>query len=199
MEEDKRSKLRDVEFWNRALREEEKKAIEKYAKEHGDKEMELIQQSILAKKEKEMNEKKALASAKASLEKFMGVQMALRNQDWERKKTEYMKKKMDELKSVIIKHANDELLKDESRRATEEMMRKRAERDRLIREKEAKEAAEGGKPAATQDAEGDESDGEDNWTKGTKRGAAPVERPTFTRERKAPAEEEDIGFGRSNV
>lgn len=40
IEEDKKKKLREVELWTRAIREEEKIAIEKYAAEHGDKEME---------------------------------------------------------------------------------------------------------------------------------------------------------------
>ena len=41
-EEDKKKKLREVELWTRALREEEKIAIQKYAENHGDKEMEQI-------------------------------------------------------------------------------------------------------------------------------------------------------------
>ena len=40
VEEDKKKKVRDVELWNRAQREEEKLAIEKYAKQNGEKEME---------------------------------------------------------------------------------------------------------------------------------------------------------------
>jgi hypothetical protein len=39
-EEDKKKKLREVELWTRALREEEKIAIQNYAENHGDKEME---------------------------------------------------------------------------------------------------------------------------------------------------------------
>lgn len=40
VEEDKKKKLREVELWTRAVREEEKLAIQKYAKEHGDNEIE---------------------------------------------------------------------------------------------------------------------------------------------------------------
>jgi len=40
IEEDKKKKLREVELWTRAVREEEKIAIEKYAADHGDSEME---------------------------------------------------------------------------------------------------------------------------------------------------------------
>ena len=53
IEEQKKKKLRDVELWNRALREEEKIAVEKYAKEQGDKEIQQIEESIRAKQEKE--------------------------------------------------------------------------------------------------------------------------------------------------
>jgi hypothetical protein len=46
IEEDKKKKLREVELWTRAVREEEKTAVEKYAAEHGDTETELLQASI---------------------------------------------------------------------------------------------------------------------------------------------------------
>ena len=38
-EGEKQKKIKDVEYWARAVREEEKTAIEKYAKEHGEEEM----------------------------------------------------------------------------------------------------------------------------------------------------------------
>ena len=38
-EGEKVRKIKDVEYWARAVREEEKVAIEKYAKEHGEEEM----------------------------------------------------------------------------------------------------------------------------------------------------------------
>jgi hypothetical protein len=61
IEEQKKKKLRDVELWNRAVREEEKIAVEKYAKEQGDKEIQQIEESIRAKQEKEKKEREALA------------------------------------------------------------------------------------------------------------------------------------------
>ena len=60
--------------------------------------------------------------------------MEIRHQQWEDKKKAFMQKKMQEMKDAILSYANAEHMKDESRRKTEEMMRKRAERDRLIRE-----------------------------------------------------------------
>jgi hypothetical protein len=57
IEEDKKKKLREVELWNRAQREEERIAIEKYAKQHGEKEIEQIQASIKEKQSKELKDK----------------------------------------------------------------------------------------------------------------------------------------------
>lgn len=42
IEEDKKKKLREVELWTRAVREEEKAAIEEYARDHGASDMEQI-------------------------------------------------------------------------------------------------------------------------------------------------------------
>lgn len=41
-EGEKLKKLKDIEYWARAIREEEKIAIEKYAREHGEEEMKQI-------------------------------------------------------------------------------------------------------------------------------------------------------------
>jgi len=60
IEENKKKKLKEVELWTRALREEEKIAIEKYADEHGDKEIEQIQESIKERETAEQKEKQAL-------------------------------------------------------------------------------------------------------------------------------------------
>lgn len=98
IEEDKKKKLREVELWNRAVREEEKIAIEKYAEEHGDKEMEEIQASIQEKLEKELKQKKALESAKPFVEVYHAKQMAIRNQEWEQRRKDYLTSKMNELK-----------------------------------------------------------------------------------------------------
>ena len=49
--------MKEVELWARSLREEEKITIDKYAKDHGEKEMEQIQESISNKNEKEYKEK----------------------------------------------------------------------------------------------------------------------------------------------
>ena len=61
--EDKKKKVREVELWNRSLREEEKIAIEKYAKQHGDKEMDQIQKAIEEKQKKEQEDREILSKA----------------------------------------------------------------------------------------------------------------------------------------
>lgn len=64
-EENKKKKMRDVELWSRAMREEEKLAVEKYAEETGEKQMEELRQQINEKRMKELEERKALLEAKA--------------------------------------------------------------------------------------------------------------------------------------
>ena len=41
--------MREVELWNRAIREEEKIAVEKYAQEKGDEDMKALKESMKAK------------------------------------------------------------------------------------------------------------------------------------------------------
>lgn len=66
-------------MWTRALREEEKAAIEKYAAENGDKEIEQIQASILEKLTKELKDKEALQSAKPFFQAHLKQAMEKRN------------------------------------------------------------------------------------------------------------------------
>lgn len=57
IEEDKKKKLREVELWTRAQREEEKLAVEQYAEKHGDDETKELQESIKETKAKEIKDK----------------------------------------------------------------------------------------------------------------------------------------------
>mmetsp|Transcript_15948 Transcript_15948/g.24683 ORF Transcript_15948/g.24683 Transcript_15948/m.24683 type:complete len:91 (-) Transcript_15948:639-911(-) len=90
--------MRDVELWARALREEEKSAIEKYSREHGDKEMEQIRESIKQKYEKELKEKQALESAKPHFDAQITTMMEQRKVEWEENKKKFILLKMNELK-----------------------------------------------------------------------------------------------------
>jgi len=59
----KKQKIKDVEYWAMALKEEEKLAIEKYCQEKGVEEMSLIQKAIEDRHHKELKFKKTLESA----------------------------------------------------------------------------------------------------------------------------------------
>ena len=60
---EKKKKLKDVEHWARALREEEKVAIEKYCAEFGEEEMKQIQKAIADRNEKEQKMRLSLEKA----------------------------------------------------------------------------------------------------------------------------------------
>lgn len=98
IEEDKKKKLREVELWTRAVREEEKIAIEKYAADHGDTEMEQIQASIKEKQAKELKDKQALESAKTVFEGHMVKAMDKRHEEWEQRKRDFANAQMEALK-----------------------------------------------------------------------------------------------------
>lgn len=94
--------MREVELWNRAMREEEKAAIKKYAAEHGEEQMKNIQESIKERQEKEAKDREALQSAGPSYVKYLKQAMDKRNEVWESKKKEFLRMKMDELKEVVM-------------------------------------------------------------------------------------------------
>ena len=50
----KKLKIKDVEYWALAVKEEEKVAIEKYCNEHGEEEMKNIQKAIQDRHKKEL-------------------------------------------------------------------------------------------------------------------------------------------------
>jgi len=83
IEEDKKKKLREVEIWTRAVREEEKIAIEKYAKTHGDAEMEQIKESIKEKQNAEIKQREALSSAAEVFKSHMVSSLSKRNDEWD--------------------------------------------------------------------------------------------------------------------
>lgn len=115
IEEDKKKKMREVELWNRALREEEKIAIERYAAEHGAEQMKAIQESMRERQEKEQRDKDALKTALGAFGKYMASAMAKRHAQWEAKKAEYVNKKMLEVKEQVLQTARHDLLIEENR------------------------------------------------------------------------------------
>lgn len=67
--------MREVELWNRAVREEEKTAVEKDAKENGEKKMQAIKESMAKKQEKEAKDRAALSTANEAFEKYKAAAM----------------------------------------------------------------------------------------------------------------------------
>ena len=108
IEEDKKKKLREVELWTRAIREEEKIVVEQYAKERGDREGERIREAMRLALQEKLKHKHALESARGVFEAHMAKAMEGRREEWEERREEFMKAQMDELKEQILNHARDE-------------------------------------------------------------------------------------------
>ena len=108
--------MREVELWNRAMREEEKAAIQKYAAEHGEEQMRNIQESIKERQEKEAKSREALQTAKPSFDKYLATAMQKRNDEWEAKKKEFLIKKMNEIKEAVLKVAKQEFMIEENKK-----------------------------------------------------------------------------------
>jgi hypothetical protein len=139
-EGDKQKKVKDIEYWARAVREEEKTAIEKYAKEHGEEEMKQIQKAVRERHEKELKLKQSLENAQSTYQKFRAVVMQQRREQHENQMLAFIAKKGLELQTKIATEAKSELTKVENIRK----VREKEENDRKkMKEKEAKERAEG--------------------------------------------------------
>lgn len=67
----KTKKNNDVEIWTRAIKEEEKAAMDAYCQTHGQAEIEQIQKAMTDRHAKELATKHNLASAKAAYEAYM--------------------------------------------------------------------------------------------------------------------------------
>jgi len=96
-EVEKQRKIKEVEYWARAVREEERAAIEKYAKEHGEAEMKQIQRAVRERHEKELKMKISLEKAQGSYALFRDVVMAQRRDQHEQKMQNFIKKQGEEL------------------------------------------------------------------------------------------------------
>lgn len=82
-EGEKQKKVKEIEYWARAVREEEKTAIEKYAKEHGEEEMKQIQKAVRERHQKELKLKLSLEKAQSTYTKFRVAVMAQRKDQHE--------------------------------------------------------------------------------------------------------------------
>jgi len=97
----KNKKTNDVEIWNRARREEEKKAMKAYCEEHGKKEMEKIQAAVEARHAKELSTKKQLESASRAFSSFKVSLLAKRTQIHINQQKAFSNKIGDEVKERI--------------------------------------------------------------------------------------------------
>ena len=96
-EGEKQRKIKDVEFWARAVREEEKTAIVKHAETHGEEEMKQIQKAIRERHEKELKMKQALERAAGAFSRFRDSIMQQRREVHEQKMTQFVNNKGKEI------------------------------------------------------------------------------------------------------
>lgn len=139
-EGEKQKKIKDVEYWARAVREEEKIAIEKYAKEHGEEEMKQIQRAVRERHEKELKLKQSLEKAQDVYQRFRATVMQQRRDAHEGQMQEFIKKKGEELQQKINDEAKAELKKVQNIRLVKE---REILNKRIAEEKEKKLRAEG--------------------------------------------------------
>ena len=186
IEEDKKKKMREVELWQRALREEEKMHTVSYAQKHGDEKMKAIQESMRERQEKEAKDREALSTAASHFKGFMTKAMTQRSAEWVTAKEAFVRKQMEQLKETVLDAAKKDLMLEENRvlqqKRQEEMRKKDLERQK-------KEMAEG----TYRDPEDEEGPG--GWGRGAAMGKRSEEGPRFGGERREPAGGDgDTGF-----
>jgi hypothetical protein len=115
-EAEKQKKVKDIEYWARAIREEEKVAIEKYCHEHGEEEMIMIQKAITDRHAKELAMKLSLEKAFPVFIGFKEGIMRIRREEHKKKLNDFVIKKGEELKVKILEEAGRELKKVENLR-----------------------------------------------------------------------------------
>lgn len=185
-EGEKQKKLKDVEYWARAVREEERVATEKYAKEHGEEEMKQIQRAVKERHERELKMKQALDKAQGSIASFKAVIMRQREDLHEEKMQMFVQKKGEELQVKIIEEAKSELRRIENIRKVKEAEEKRK---RQTEEKEKQLKLEGKFTAPG------EEDAPGGWSRATAK--QPVDdRPPRKEEGGAPVMTR-AGFGKA--
>lgn len=94
----KTKKINDVEIWTRAVKEEEKTAMEKYCAEHGQVEIEAIQKAISDRHAKELATKVNLKTADGAYKSYMTSMMKVRKNMLTEAQKQYVSKMGQELK-----------------------------------------------------------------------------------------------------
>lgn len=127
-EEDKVKKIREVDYWARAIKEEERLAIIKYCEQYGESEMKQIQKAIEERHQKELKMKRSLEKAMPVLLKFKEEVMKVRRADHEDKMIKFINKIGAEVKTKIHDSAKSELQKLINKRKTEQANKLRDEK-----------------------------------------------------------------------
>lgn len=153
-------KSNDVEIWTRAVKEEEKIAMDKYCSENGQKEIEQIQKAIADRHARELQTKVNLKTANSAYEAYMEKMMEERNEKLNEARRAFKNKLGIELRDLIVKNAENlykkNLIKIQNAEAEEK-------RRRQYLEKVEKEKAAG---TYKDPKEGDDT--EMSWGRGTK-------------------------------
>jgi len=136
----KNKKVNDIEIWSRALREEEKIAMAKYCKEHGEQEMENIAKAIKDKHAKELATKQMLVSAKSSFDMYREALLAKRRDEHQEKQRQFANSVGEKAKEEMLTAANKQLTLLEVKRLNEAAAEARRQKAMAI---EKKEKAEG--------------------------------------------------------
>lgn len=101
----KKQKLKDVEYWAKALKEEEKVTVEKYCEEHGEQEMKQIQKAIQDRHKKELQIKINLEKANPLYLQFKELVMRERRVEHKTNVEDFINEQGEELKKSILKDA----------------------------------------------------------------------------------------------
>jgi hypothetical protein len=161
VEVQKNKKVNDVEIWNRALKEEESTAMMEYCEKHGQVEMENIRRAIQEKHAKELQNKRALESAKGAFASYKITLLAQRTLEHQQKQHEFAKKQGEKAKEEVVEEAKKQLMIITVRRMNEAAAEERRKRDLVRQAEEHKKMIAEGK---------DPHRGEDNelgWGRGT--------------------------------
>lgn len=196
----KTKKINDVEIWTRAVKEEEKTAMETYCAEHGQVEIEAIQKAISDRHAKELATKVNLKTADGAYKSYMTSMMVVRKNMLTEAQKQYVSKMGEELKELLVKNAEQVYTKNQIK-----ILNAQAEEKRRVQQlaKVAKAKAEGTYEEPTGEA-GDDS--AFSWGRGTKMGEAKANLAASEAMRtermgtRPPRQQdaEDTGFARGN-
>jgi hypothetical protein len=205
---EKQRRHREIQIWSRALKEEQKRQIEKFCEDKGAEEMAQILEAIKQRHERESGLKNAMASSYSSMKAFKDRQMEIRKEKHQQATNTFMDEKAREVQNDIIRQAKKELVlennrkiqREKERKTHEELMAKRKDEQAGEDDEESKGWMKGQikqQPTYDRPARGDGDDG-GFIKRGT--GARKEETAPSSAEKRPPMfrntgkKEEDTGF-----